>query len=91
LKLQKLIFEECSWLHREGSNAKIRGKLDSFNASNTILKSRSRWKHHVLQMDNNSKENVNAHPNNMTKHRAPIIQMEEPTYSSRGLNRPNMD
>jgi hypothetical protein len=41
---------ECSRLHKEGRNNKIREELNFFNINNKILQSRSQWKYHILQM-----------------------------------------
>jgi hypothetical protein len=54
-----------------------------------MLKSRSQWKYSCSmngrQMDS---EDFNIQTRKNTKHRAPTIKMELPTYSSRGRNTP---
>jgi ribonucleotide reductase alpha subunit len=73
-------------------NAKIWKELNIFDLNNKILKSRSHWKYHVLQIKKqmNFKENVNIQPKHETKHRAPTVKTDGPTSYSRGRNRPSM-
>jgi hypothetical protein len=72
-------------------STKIREELNIFNVSNKILKSRSEWKYHVLRMADRriQKKIFDIQPNKTTKHRAPTVKMEGPTYSSIGGNRLN--
>jgi hypothetical protein len=64
-------------------NIKIRRKLNILNVNNNILKSRSQWKNHVLQMEDRQilKADFIIFCSNKKKHEMHTVKMERSTYS----------